>query len=429
MKILVVGSGGREHALAWKLKQSSRMRELFVAPGNAGTQAIAQNVPIKAGETEKLAEFAEQQGIDLTIVGPDNSLADGIVNIFRKKNLKIFGPTKEAAQLESSKSFARNLMKKYGIPSPKFAVFSDSNIQDAIDYAKQSEKPLVVKADGLALGKGVIVPNSVEETIAGIRKMLEQKAFGESGSTILLEEKMSGIEASYFAVSDGKNAVPLLSAQDHKRVFDNDFGPNTGGMGSFAPSPLVNAEMEQKILDKIIQPTIDAMRKEGNLFEGCLYAGLMIQNNEPRVVEFNARFGDPETQAIMPLMKGDLLELFESAVEKRVLDSELEWKNSSANCVVLASKGYPEKPETGFAIEGLEKAQQMNNAVLFHAGTIQKENAIVSSGGRVLNCVGTGKNLREAIQQSYKIAEQIRFEGMHFRKDIGKKGLILQNLH
>ncbi len=425
MRLLVVGSGGREHALAWKLKQSPKIKELLVAPGNAGTSAIAKNVPIKASETSTLAEFAIENAVDLAVIGPDNALANGIINLFRKKQIPVFGPTKEAAQLESSKSFARNLMKKYGIPSPEFAVFSDSNIQDAIEYAKQIGKPLVVKADGLALGKGVIVPNSVEETVAGIKLMLEQKAFGESGSKILLEEKMQGTEASYFAVSDGKNAVSLLSAQDHKRVFDNDFGPNTGGMGSFAPSPLVNAKMEQKILNKIIHPTIAGMRKEGIPFEGCLYAGLMIQNNEPRVVEFNARFGDPETQAILPLMQSDLLGLFENAVKKRVLDSELEWKNGFTNCVVLASKGYPEKPETGFAIEGIEKAQQMKNAVLFHAGTIKKENAIVSSGGRVLNCVGTGKNLQEAIQKSYEIVQHIRFEGMHFRKDIGKKGLAL----
>lgn len=421
MKLLVVGSGGREHAITWKLKQSPRVKELFVAPGNAGTGQTATNVAIPVLDNEKLAEFASKNAVDLTIVGPDNPLANGIVDFFRKKNVPVLGPTQAAARIESSKAFARQLMKKNKIPSPAFEVFTDA--ADAIDFAKQSDQPLVVKADGLALGKGVIVPDSKEETIRAIQWMMHEKPFGDAANTVVLEEKMSGWECSFFVVSDGKNFVPLLSAQDHKRIFDNDLGDNTGGMGSFAPSPFVKNELQHKIIEQIIRPTIDAMRKQETPFEGFLYAGLMIENNQPRVVEFNARLGDPETQAILPLLQSDFLELCEHTTHGNVLDSKPEWKPGFSNCVVLASAGYPQKPATGFEISGLANPVSDATSVVFHAGTTQKENKVFSSGGRVLNCVGIGNNLQTAIEQSYDLVNQIRFVGMQYRTDIGKKGL------
>jgi len=424
MKVLVIGSGGREHAIAWKLKQSNLVEKIYCAPGNAGTKEIAENIPINAEETIKLIDFAKKNSIDLTVVGPEMPLVNGIVNEFEKHDLKCFGPKKEAALIEGSKIFCRELLSKYNVPQPEFHVFSDS--KKAIDFIKEQKKPFVVKADGLAAGKGVIVCNSINETINAVKEMLEQKKFGKASEKILLEEKLVGEELSYLVLTDGSNFLPLASAQDHKRVYDNDKGPNTGGMGAYSPAPIVSKKIEKEIIEKIIKPAIKALKENNALFKGVLYAGLMLVNNKPYLLEFNCRFGDPETQVILPRMKSDLMPLMLACIEGTLNKHKIKWFNKACTCVVLASKGYPEKYEKGFEIFGLEKTKKLKNTIVFHAGTKKEENKVLTNGGRVLNVCGLGKTIKESIDNAYKGVKQINFNGMHYRKDIGFKALKYQ---
>ncbi|HLD59056.1 MAG TPA: phosphoribosylamine--glycine ligase [archaeon] len=418
MKILLIGSGGREHALAWKIRQSAQCEKLFCAPGNAGTSQIAENIPINAEDIKALLDFVRKEKISLTVVGPDNSLALGIVDEFEAKGMKIFGPGKKAAMIESSKIFAKKLMQKYNIPTAFAQEFSSP--EEAVAFVKKKGAPIVVKADGLALGKGVIICNSVSEAENAVKKIMVEKAFGSAGEKILLEEFLEGEEASYFAFSDGKNILPLVSSQDHKQVFDDDKGPNTGGMGAYSPAPVVSKAVEKKILQGIMQKTINAMRSEGTPYKGVLYAGLMIKGGEAKVIEFNARFGDPETQAILPRMESDIVEIMLACIEGKLAEKKIFWGENPCTCVVLASGGYPGHYEKNKEIFGLQKT---GSAIVFHAGTKTENGKILTNGGRVLGVSALGKTIEESIQNAYSAVSKISFEKMHFRKDIGKKAL------
>src|SRR3989344_2377796 len=418
MKILLIGSGGREHALAWKIRQSAQCEKLFCAPGNAGTSQIAENIPINAEDIKALLDFVRKEKISLTVVGPDNSLALVIVDEFEAKGMKIFGPGKKAAMIESSKIFAKKLMQKYNIPTAFAQEFSSP--EEAVAFVKKKGAPIVVKADGLALGKGVIICNSVSEAENAVKKIMVEKAFGSAGEKILLEEFLEGEEASYFAFSDGKNILPLVSSQDHKQVFDDDKGPNTGGMGAYSPAPVVSKAVEKKILQGIMQKTINAMRSEGTPYKGVLYAGLMIKGGEAKVIEFNARFGDPETQAILPRMESDIVEIMLACIEGKLAEKKIFWGENPCTCVVLASGGYPGHYEKNKEIFGLQKT---GSAIVFHAGTKTENGKILTNGGRVLGVSALGKTIEESIQNAYSAVSKISFEKMHFRKDIGKKAL------
>jgi phosphoribosylamine--glycine ligase len=418
MKILLVGSGGREHALAWKIVQSRHCEKLFCAPGNAGTSAIAENIQINAEDIDALAGFAEKQKIDLTVVGPEVPLVLGIVDRFEKCGLKIFGPSGKAAMLEGSKAFAKKIMQKYGIPTAESREFVSA--EEAFSYLKKQKAPIVVKADGLAAGKGVLICSSLEEAENAVKKIMLENAFGEAGKKIVIEEFLEGEEASFLAFSDGKTVKPMVSSQDHKRVFDNDEGPNTGGMGACSPALIVTKKLEKKILREIMQKTIDAMKKEGAKYKGVLYAGLMIKNGKIKVLEFNARFGDPETQAILPRMDSDIVEIMLACIKGTLKGKKIEWSKKPCACVVLASGGYPGHYEKNKEIFGLEKNC---NAFVFHAGTKKENNKILTNGGRVLGISALGKTIGEAIQNAYFAAEKISFEKMHYRRDIGQKAL------
>ncbi|MDD5162756.1 MAG: phosphoribosylamine--glycine ligase [Candidatus ainarchaeum sp.] len=421
MKILLVGSGGREHALAWKIRQSRLCEKLFCAPGNAGTSEIAENIPINAEDVKALADFAEKHKIGLTIVGPEAPLVEGIVNEFEKRGLKIFGPSAKAAMLEGSKIFAKKIMQKYGIPTAESGEFVSA--EKALAYLKNKGVPIVVKADGLAAGKGVFVCNSPEEAENAVKKILLESAFGSAGKKILIEEFLEGEEASFLAFSDGKNILPMVSSQDHKRAFDKDLGPNTGGMGAYSPAPVVTKKLEKKILKGIMQKTIDAMKSEGAEYKGVLYAGLMIKNWEAKVLEFNARFGDPETQAILPRMKSDILEIMLACIEGNLAEKKIKWSKKHCTCVVLASGGYPGRYKKNKEIFGLEKAREIKNALVFHAGTKIENGKILTNGGRVLGISALGKTIEESIGNAYSAVSKISFEKMHCRKDIGKKAI------
>jgi len=421
-KILVVGSGGREHAIVWKLAQSPSIKKIYCAPGNAGIAKNADCIDISAENIDALAEFASKNAIDLTVVGPEIPLSKGIVDEFSKRQLRIFGPTKSAAQIEGSKIFAKELMQKYGIPTAECAIFD--NAEDAKEYAAQQEMRVVVKADGLAAGKGGIICNNAQEASNAIDKIMVEKAFGASGSRIIIEECLKGEEASILAFSDGKNIVPMAPSQDHKRAYDNDLGPNTGGMGAYAPAPLITQELQDEIVETILQPTIDAMRSEGIEYKGILYAGIMLCNSKPKVLEFNARFGDPETQAVLPLMQSDLLHAIDACIDGDLRNAEIKFSDGAACCVVIASGGYPEAHEKGKIIYGLEAAQKIPDAAVFHAGTkFNAENETITNGGRVLGVTGFGSGIKNAIDSAYSAVSKISFEGMHFRKDIGYKAL------
>ncbi len=420
MKVLVIGSGGREHALTWKIKQSPLVEKIFCAPGNAGTDSIAENVP-NLNSVKDLADFAQKNKIDLTVVGPENFLVEGIVDFFEKKNLKCFGPRKNAAVLEGSKVFCREFLKKFKIPMPDFKVFSSPD--EATEFVKKNS-PIVIKADGLAAGKGVIVAKTPDEAVEAVETIMVNKKFGNSGEKILCEEMLEGEEASYIVFSDGKNFVPMASSQDHKRIFDNDKGPNTGGMGAYSPAPIVSKEVEEKILKKIIKPTIRAMYENNREFKGILYAGLMIKNNEPKLIEFNCRFGDPEAQAVLPRFESDIVELMLSCIEGNLSKYEAKWSNNACTTVVLASGGYPENYEKNKKITGLKEAGLIQNATVFHAGTKKENEKILTSGGRVLNVSALGENISESIKTAYTAVEKIHFDKMFYRKDIGKKALV-----
>lgn len=420
MKVLVIGSGGREHALAWKISQSNSVTRLYCAPGNPGIEEIAECVPIKATDLAGLREFATSEKIDLTVVGPEQPLAEGIVDLFEVNNLQIFGPSKKAAELEWSKAFAKDFMLRHGIPTAHHRTFSRPQISDASAYIENCDLPVVIKANGLAAGKGVVVCNNLEEGRVALHRMMEH----ETGETVVIEEFLEGEEASVFAICDGTNYVTLASAQDHKRAFDGDRGKNTGGMGAYAPAPVVSDEVLRIVQRLVIEPTLKGMMEEGRRYTGCLYCGLMITSDGPKVIEYNCRFGDPETQVVLPLYEGDFLELL-CAASRGDLSSVAHQISYSGNavCVVLASGGYPDEYQTGLPISGLESLKQSTDVLVFHAGTKRQDNMVLTEGGRVLGVTAWTKNesLRQAIDTVYGAVQSLSFEGMHFRKDIGSK--------
>ena len=423
MKILVIGSGGREHALAWKLAQSPLVQRVFVATGNGGTALASpelENVPIT--DFAELADFCVAKQIELTVVGPDGALAEGVVNLFQSRGLLVFGPTKEAAQLEWSKDFSKAFMKRHHIPTAAYETFTDAAAAHA--YVEQQGVPIVIKADGLAAGKGVVVAVTLDEAHAAIDSMLLDNKFGASGSRIVIEEFMAGEEASFFVISDGYEFLTLATAQDHKRLNDGDTGPNTGGMGAYTPAPLVTPDIHAKVIQQIVRPTLKGMAAEGRPFCGFLYVGLMIdENGQPRVVEFNSRMGDPETQPIMMRLKSDLVPvLFNAAQGKLKEETELEWDHRFALTVILASQGYPESPRKGDVITGLP-LQASDDVVVFHAGTQLKDGELLTNGGRVLCVTALGTSLKQAQQRAYEAVAHIRFDGMQYRRDIGNKGV------
>jgi len=420
MKILVVGSGGREHALAWKLAQSKRIQIVMVAPGNGGTASDPRlkNVPIT--DPKQLADFAEQEHIALTVVGPEAPLAAGIVDLFRERGLKIFGPTQRAAQLEASKDFAKSFMQRHGIPTAHSQTFSE--VAAAHQYVDQQGAPIVIKADGLAAGKGVVVAMALDEAHQAIDMMLADNRLGDAGARVVIEEFLEGEEASFIVMVDGSNVLPLATSQDHKRLQDNDQGPNTGGMGAYSPAPIVTPELHARVMREIIQPTVQGMAKEGESYTGFLYAGLMIDaQGNPKTLEFNCRMGDPETQPIMARLKTDLVTVIEHAVNGTLKDIELDWDRRTALGVVLAAAGYPDAPRKGDAITGIP--EESEDSVTFHAGTIIDSGALKTAGGRVLCVVGLGDSVRVAQKHAYETLEKIRFDGMQFRHDIGWRAL------
>ncbi|MCH8860183.1 MAG: phosphoribosylamine--glycine ligase [Thaumarchaeota archaeon] len=416
VNVLVVGSGGREHSLGWKLSQSPNVEKVYTAPGNGGTE---NNVPIPVDRIENLAEFAQKNNC-FTVVGPEAPLALGIVDFFEEKNLEIFGPNKKAAQLESSKIWAKNFMKRNNIPTAKFEIFDDA--KKAIEYVKSINHPVVIKADGLAAGKGVIVCNSTEEALSAIDTILVKKTFGEAGNRIIIEERIDGVEASYISLSDGISVKSMATSQDHKRIYDNDMGPNTGGMGAYSPTPLIDKSMAKKIQGKIIDKTINALENEGVPFKGFLYAGVMIKENEPYVLEYNVRMGDPECQPIMMRMDSDLYDyLLASTTGTLSSLPPISWKNQSAVCVVLASKGYPEAYPKNEEITGLDFS--LDGTFVFHAGTKKENGKVLTNGGRVLGVTALGDSLQQAISNAYSAADKVNWPNKYSRLDIGKKGL------
>lgn len=415
MKILVIGSGGREHALAWKLKQSSGVDRLFCAPGNAGTEETGENIDIKASDLPALARFAKQNAVDLTVIGPDDPLAAGIVDLFEQEDLRVFGPTKSAARLESSKIFAKELMRAKRIPTARAAIFDTP--EAAFAFLNESHFPIVIKADGLALGKGVIVAKDREEAKDAVASMLTEGRFGEAGRRLLIEECLAGTECSLHALVDGRNFRMLASARDHKRALDGDAGPNTGGMGAFSPADNFGADLQTQFESEVLRPLLDGLREQGVSFRGLLFPGLMITQEGPRVLEFNCRFGDPETQVILPRLKSDLLTLFEATIDGRLDEISLEWDERTAVTVVMASGGYPGKYETGRPVSGLETAA-LDDVHIFHAGTRRENGRLVTNGGRVLAVTALGENVAAARARAYEAVSKIEFEGCHYRRDI-----------
>jgi len=421
MKVLVIGGGGREHALIWKISQSPKVTKIYAAPGNAGIAGLAECAPIKSDDIPGLLAFAQSKAIDLTIVGPEGPLSMGIVDVFTKAGLRAFGPSGKAAEIEASKRFSKDLMKKYHIPTAEYGVFTDKTMAAA--YVREKGAPIVVKADGLAAGKGVVVAETVEEALQALDLIMTDKAYGAAGDRVVIEECLIGEEASFMAFSDGRTVVPMASSQDHKRVFDGDKGPNTGGMGAYSPAPVVTKELESTVMDTIMVPTVRAMEQEGCFFKGVLYAGLMIHEGKAKVLEFNARFGDPETQPIMMRLDTDFIEIIEAILDERLADLDIRWKPESAVCVVVASGGYPGDYGKGIEIKGLENAAKLKNVMVFHAGTALKNGAVVTDGGRVLGVTGLGPTVFAAIDNAYKGIGEISFKGAHFRRDIGARAL------
>ena len=417
MKVLVIGSGGREHALAWKLRQSPRVGEVFIAPGNAGTAQIGRNVEVKLSELDQLLNFALRESIDLTVVGPDDVLAAGIVDLFETAGLRIFGPGREAALLESSKSFAKRFMVRHGIPTARFGEFESS--LDAKAALGTFGFPLAVKADGLALGKGVVIAQDRGEAETAIDDMIERRRFGDAGRKIVIEEFLSGVECSVHALVDGRSYLLFPSAQDHKQLYDGNRGPNTGGMGTFSPSQRLDASLLQEIREQILDPFLRGIQKDRLRFRGLLFPGLMLTKDGPRVLEFNCRFGDPETQVLLPRLKTDIVDLLEATISEQLDTVTAEWDSGSAVCVVMASGGYPGKYKTGKTIVGLADANQMVGVTVFHAGTQTGENRILTAGGRVLGVTAVGDTLLAAKRRAYDAVDKIEFDGSYFRRDIG----------
>lgn len=417
--VLVIGSGAREHALGWKLAQSPRIGKLYFAPGNGGTRTLGENVAIPVNALDRMAQFAQEHSIDLTVVGPDDPLAQGIVDVFKSRGLRIFGPTKRAAQVEASKAFAKQLMIESGVPTGEFAVFAD--YRQALKYVRDKGAPIVIKASGLALGKGVYVCTALTEAEEVLRNILVNKVHGEAGNQVVIEEFLDGPEVSIHAISDGKDYKMFPSSQDHKRVGDNDTGPNTGGMGTIAPVPWMGTEMMKLIEDSVVKPALEALSYRGSAFEGILYPGLKITGKGPKVLEFNARWGDPECQVYMRLLKSDLLDLFEACVDGKLRKETIQWQEGFAANIVLASQGYPDQFEKGFEISGIEEAEQIPGVVVFHGGTLYTDGIVKTNGGRVLGVSATAPTLKEALKKAYQAAEIIQYEGKYYRKDIGTK--------
>lgn len=417
MKILVVGSGGREHAILWKLNQSPRVSKLYCAPGNGGISDIAECVPISATDIAGIVEFSRKEKMDMVVVAPDDPLAAGMVDALEQAGIRAFGPRKNAAELEASKVFAKELMKKYNIPTASYEVFDDS--QAAVRYVKTAKLPLVVKADGLALGKGVLICNTAKEAIEAIISIMEDKRFGDAGKRIVIEEFLTGPEVSVLAFTDGKTIVPMESSQDHKRVYDNDQGPNTGGMGTFSPSRHYTGEIHDICMKRIFVPTIDAMNDEGRPFKGVIFFGLILTEDGPKVLEYNARFGDPETQVVLPRLENDLLEVFEAVIDEKLDTIKLSWKNDTAVCVVMASGGYPGSYAKGYEISGLDSLDE--DIIVFHAGTRKESNKYYTNGGRVLGVTALAENMEKARGKAYRAVSHISFRDAHYRQDIGIK--------
>ena len=419
MKVAVIGGGGREHALAVTLAKSPSVEKLYALPGSDAMAAVAQCVPVGVEDLSGIAAFCEKEGVDLVVVGPEVPLTEGLADVCQAKGIAVFGPNKAAAQMEGSKVFAKNLMKKYNVPTAAYASFTDGAA--AKDYITAQGAPIVVKADGLAAGKGVVVAQTVDEALAAVDAIMEDRIFGESGGRIVIEECMVGEEASLLAFVDGKTIVPMISAQDHKRIFDGDKGPNTGGMGAYAPAPVMTPELTRTVYDTILVPVVKGLAAEGITYKGCLYAGLMITADGPKVVEFNCRFGDPETQAVLPLLDGDLAQIMLACAKGTLTADMVHWKQASACCVIMASKGYPESSHKGDVISGLDSVAP--DVQVFHSGTKVVDGQYVTNGGRVLGVTALGATLQEAIDQAYANVRRISFDGQQVRQDIGAKGL------
>lgn len=421
MKVLVIGSGGREHALVWKLSQSPRVDKIFCTPGNAGISEIAECLDIKTDDIGALVNFAKYEMIDLTVVGPEAPLTAGIVDAFVKEDRRIFGPDKLGAQLEGSKVFAKEFMLKYGIPTAEYKTFT--SYLHAKEYIQLKGAPIVIKADGLAAGKGVFVAASVEESIDALKLIIKERAFGSAGDKVIVEQCLKGEEASFMVLTDGKTFIPLATSQDHKTVFDNDKGPNTGGMGAYSPAPIITESLEADIMKNIIKPVIKGLIKERINYRGIIYAGLMICDGKPYVLEFNCRFGDPEAQPVLMRLDSDLFDALKATSEGKLKDIKLSWKNDASVCVVLTSKGYPGSYEKGKVIKGLDSLKNRDDLMVFHAGTSVDDKKFVTSGGRVLGVTALGKDIRSAKENAYQAVKKIHFDGMHYRKDIGDKAI------
>ncbi len=421
MKVLVVGGGGREHALVWKISQSPRVAKIYAAPGNAGMAGLAECAPIKAEDIAGLLRFAKDKGVVLTVVGPETPLSAGIVDAFEAAGLRIFGPSKKAAEIEGNKAFTKDLMKKYRIPTAAYGSFTDKAQAEA--YIRKIGAPIVVKAAGLAAGKGVIVAETVDQALDAVDLIMTKRAFGTAGDVVVVEEFLPGEEASFMAFTDGKTVVPMASSQDHKRIFDEDRGPNTGGMGAYSPAPVVTPEIEAAVMQEVMVPTVRAMEKEGRLFKGILYAGLMIKDGKARVLEFNARFGDPETQPVLSRLDSDLMDIIDAIIDGKLDRTKISWKPMAAVCVVMASGGYPGDYAKGKEIKGLAAAGQHPGVTVFHAGTALKDGKVVTDGGRVLGVTGLGSTVKAAIETAYVGVRDISFDGMQYRKDIGARAV------
>lgn len=419
MKVLIIGSGGREHTLVWKISQSPKVSQIYCAPGNAGISQLAQCIDINADNIEELVNFAKKEKIDLTVVGPELPLSKGIVNEFNRWGLKIFGPSQEAAEIESSKVFSKYLMKKYNIPTANYEVFGNS--KEALNYIKQQTFPIVIKADGLAAGKGVFIIKNLDQAGDALNTLMKEKKFGEAGRQVVIEEFLEGEEISILAFCDGKTIIPMISSQDHKKIFDNDQGPNTGGMGAYSPVPFYTTEIKEKVCREILKPTVKGLRNEGKEYKGVLYAGLILTKNGPKVLEFNARFGDPETQVVLPGLKTDLVDILNAVIGETLHKINIEWEDNAAVCVVVASGGYPGKYQKGKPISGLERLKKMKNIIAFHAGTKFQDEEVVTSGGRVLGITTWDDTISKAKEKAYEGVEKIYFEDMYYRKDIAPK--------
>ncbi len=421
MQVLVIGGGGREHTLVWKLAQSKSVTKIYAAPGNPGMKGLAECVDLDIADLDGLADWAEKHAIDLTVVGPEAPLVAGIVDVFKARGLTIFGPSAKAAEIEGSKIFSKELMEKYGVPTAFFKVCD--NLADARAFVEEKGAPIVIKADGLAAGKGVVVAMTKDEALDALDDMMGHHKFGSAGNRVVIEEFMEGEEASLLAFTDGKTIVPMLAAQDHKRVNDGDQGPNTGGMGAYCPAPVMTAALKEKTVKEVLRPIVDALAKEGRPYSGCLYAGLMIKGDSVKVVEFNARFGDPETQVVLPLLQSDLAEIMVACAKGTLQPEMVEWSDKAAVCVVMASGGYPGSYKKGLPITGLKAAGAMEDVVVFHAGTREEDGKILTNGGRVLGVTAVADDIPSAQQKAYDAVDKIHFEGAHFRQDIAWRAL------